>query len=270
MNDQDFIEVLAKLGDACAYINAATLDELYDAITMPPPFCDALVLHAEQCPACKGRIREARKHDLDTLPASARRQLTEDVARVKAAIEQAFAQEASTVETEPPGMAGSPSATVVRGLPGSRPMSKERKVSPLKAPQTDRRSPSLVRLTIGRPPTEYTQFGAAASHKSAKPTPRHSFTLSWSQEDEVWTMEGKGGEVVLASKCRRQAGFITWKDLITGDMYRVELTHSADGRVLVDILPWKALLHVEAIRKTVNEEEQRSLLPVVHMAGTSL
>jgi hypothetical protein len=260
MNDKHLIEVLAKIGDPCAYINAATLDELYDAVTMPPPFGDDLLLHAEHCPSCAARIREARKHDLDTLPADTRRQLYQDVDRVKASIDEAFAREAPMLVPE----------LVVRSFPSNISTSNESKLAPLKAARAHKPFPSLVRIDIGHQPAGHTQLGAAASHKASKPVLRRWFTLMWKQDDVDWSMEGKGRDVELASASLMQAGFITWKNPRTGERDRFELKRSDDGRLLVDIYPAKALIRAEAIRDTVDEAERRELLPLVHNIGTAL
>lgn len=123
----------------------------------------------------------------------------------------------------------------------------------------------FVQVEVGQPPVGSTQLGAAASHKPSKAAPKRWFTLTWKQENDDWSMEGKGSEVVLTSTAAKQPGFITWRNLSTAGTDRYELKHTAEGRAIIDIPFSKAFLRVEAVRDTADEASRSEMLPVVHV-----
>ena len=70
------------------FIQSATLTNLYDAITQPPPSGDDLLMHAESCAGCKSRIQDARKHDINTLSSREKIELDLGVKWVKHQLKQ--------------------------------------------------------------------------------------------------------------------------------------------------------------------------------------
>ena len=70
------------------FIQSTPLANLYDAITTPPPSGDDLLMHAENCAECKTRIKDARKHDIETLSSREKIELDLGVRWVKHQLEE--------------------------------------------------------------------------------------------------------------------------------------------------------------------------------------